>query len=146
MPWWGWVALGILFLGAELVGVGAAFYLVFVGAAAICIGLLGLGGLDLPIWGQYLAFAGLAIASMVLFRGKLYKKLRADVPGYRASPAGQVVQVEDDVAVGGHTRVSLRGTQWTAVNRGPGTIAAGSQARIVTRDGVELVIEGLSPG
>ena len=63
MPWWGWVTLGILLLGAELVGVDAAFYLMFVGAAAICIGILGLGGMDLPIWGQYLAFAALAITS-----------------------------------------------------------------------------------
>ncbi len=145
MPWWGWVTLGILLLGAELVGVDAAFYLVFVGAAAICIGMLGLGGMDMPIWGQYLAFAALAITSMVLFREKLYVRLRGSVPGFRDSRAGRVVKVTEDVAEDGRTRVSLRGTQWTAVNRGPGPIAAGSAARIVETDGVELVIEGLPP-
>ena len=145
MPWWGWVTLGILMLAAELVGVDAAFYLVFVGAAAICIGILGLGGMDLPVWGQYLAFAALAITSMVLFREKLYNRLRGSVPGIHDSRVGRVVKVGEDVPEGGQTRVGLRGTEWTAVNRGPGTIAAGSEARIVKTDGVELVIQGLPP-
>lgn len=145
MPWWGWVTLGVLLMGAELTAVDAAFYLIFVGAAAICMGLLGLGGLDLPIWGQYLAFAVLAISSMVLFREKLYVKLRGGVPGFGDSYAGRVVKVGEDVPAGGQTRVSLRGTQWTAVNRGPGTIVAGSSVRIVAVEGVELIIEGLPP-
>ena len=146
MPWWGWVTLGILLLGAELVGVDAAFYLIFVGAAALCIGLLGLGGMDLPIWGQYLAFAALAITSMVLFREKLYVRLRGSVPGFSATNAGGVVEVTEDVPEGGQTRVRLRGTHWTAVNRGAGTISAGSSARIVDTDGVDLIIERIPPG
>ena len=121
------------------------FYLVFVGVAAICMGVLALGGMDLPIWGQYLAFAALAVTSMVLFREKLYVRLRGSVPGFPDSRSGRVVKVTEDVPQGGQTRVSLRGTQWTAVNRGPGSIAAGSSARIVETDGVELVIEGLPP-
>ena len=143
MPWWGWITLGILLMGAELVAVDAAFYLVFVGAAALCIGILGLGGMDLPVWGQYLSFAALAITSMVLFREKLYVKLRGSVPGFRDTRVGRTVTVDEDVPEGGETRVALRGTQWTAVNRGPGAIAAGSGARIVKTDGVELVIESL---
>ena len=146
MPWWGWVTLGILLMGAELVAVDAAFYLIFVGAAALFIGMLALGGVDLPIWGQYLAFAALAITSMVLFREKLYVKLRGSVPGFQDTRSGRVVQVTEDVPQGGQTRVNLRGTQWTAVNRGPATIAAGSSARVVETDGVELMIEGLPPG
>ena len=145
MPWWGWITLGIGLLGAELIGVDAAFYLAFLGLAAVCIGILGLGGIDLPIWGQYLAFAVLAIASMVLFREKLYVRLRGGVPGFRDSPVGRVVKVEEDVPGGGQTRVGLRGTHWTAVNGGPGVIAAGASARIVESDGVELVIEGVPP-
>ena len=145
MPWWGWITLGILLAGAELVAVDAAFYLVFVGAAALCIGILALGGMDLPVWGQFLAFGALAIALMVLFRKKLYVRLRGGVPGFPEANAGRVVEVTEDVPEGGQTRVGLRGTQWTAVNRGPGAINAGSSARIVETDGVELIIEGLPP-
>ena len=145
MPWGGWIIMGILLMGAELTAVDAAFYLLFVGAAAIIMGLLGLGGLELPVWGQYLAFAVLSIGSMVLFRERLYVKLRGGVPGIRESHAGRILQVHEEVPQGGETRVALRGTQWTAVNRGQETIAAGSRVRIVAVEGVELIIEGLPP-
>ena len=35
MPWWGWMIIGALMLGSELLGVDAAFYLVFIGVAAM---------------------------------------------------------------------------------------------------------------
>ena len=40
MNWWGWVIVGAIFLGAELTWVSAQFYLVFVGVAALCVGLV----------------------------------------------------------------------------------------------------------
>ena len=47
MPWWGWMIFGALLLGAELLGVDAGFYLVFIGLAAALTGLLELAGLGL---------------------------------------------------------------------------------------------------
>ena len=76
MPWWGWVSMGIILMGVELTAVDAAFYLIFVGAAAVCVGLVGLAGVDLPVWGQLLGFAILAVAFMVMFRGRLYDRIR----------------------------------------------------------------------
>jgi len=75
MSWWGWMIVGIVLVGAELM-TDAAFYLVFAGAAAILVGLLVVAGLGLPVWAQWVAFSVLAIASMVLFRRKLYDRLR----------------------------------------------------------------------
>ncbi|MYF12689.1 MAG: hypothetical protein F4229_17240 [Gammaproteobacteria bacterium] len=63
MPWWGWLTIGFGLMAAELLGIEAAYYLIFVGVAAILTGLAGLVGLELPIWGQWLAFSILAIAS-----------------------------------------------------------------------------------
>ena len=42
MNWWGWLIIGFVLMGAELTAVDAAFYLIFVGAAAILMGALGL--------------------------------------------------------------------------------------------------------
>ena len=95
--------------------------------------------------GQYLLFAALAVTAMVLFREKLYVKFRGGVPGFQDTFAGRVVTVKEDVPQGAQTRINLRGTQWTAVNGGSETIAAGSSARIVEADGLEFVIEGLPP-
>ena len=145
MVWWGWLIVGLLLMGAELGAVDAAFYLIFVGAAAICLGLVGLAGVTLPIWGQWLLFSVLAIASMVLFRQKLYNKLRAGAAGFGNTAVGTLVTVSENVPQGGQTRVGMRGSRWTAVNVGTAPIAAGADARVVKADGVDLRIEGL-PG
>ena len=145
MVWWGWLIVGLLLMGAELTAVDAAFYLIFVGAAAICLGLVGLAGVTLPIWGQWLLFSVLAIGSMVLFRQKLYARLRGGAAGFENTAVGALVTVSENVPQGGRTRVRLRGSQWTAVNVGTAAIAAGADARVVKADGVDLRIEGL-PG
>src|ERR1700722_12101289 len=44
MQWWGWVTVGAILLGSELTFVNAQFYLVFVGGAALIVGLLGFPG------------------------------------------------------------------------------------------------------
>ncbi len=144
MPWWGWVSIGIILMGLELTAVDAAFYLIFVGAAAVCVGIIGLAGVELPVWGQLLAFAVLAVASMVLFRGRLYDRIRGGLPGFEYKVAGRIVSVGEDVPRGGETRVILQGTQWTAVNVGTAPITAGARARVVGRDSVNLSIEGLA--
>ncbi len=144
MNWWGWLIVGFVLMGAELTAVDAAFYLIFVGAAAIFMGILGLAGLTLPVWGQWVLFSVLAVGSMVLFRRKLYDRLRGGAEGFDGSAAGAMVAVEEIVPPGGRTRVRLRGSQWTAVNVGPAPIAAGADARVVEADGLELKIEGSS--
>lgn len=35
MPWWGWIVIGALLLGAELMVIEAEFFLVFIGVAAL---------------------------------------------------------------------------------------------------------------
>ncbi len=144
MNWWGWLIIGFVLMGAELTAVDAAFYLIFVGAAAILMGILGLVGVSLPIWGQWVLFSVLAVGSMVLFRQKLYDRLRGGAAGFDGSAAGATVAVKEVVPPGGRTRVRLRGSQWTAVNVGAAPIAAGADARVVESDGLELRIEGLS--
>ena len=146
MAWWGWLIVGALLMGTELTAVDSAFYLIFVGAAAICLGIMGLGGFVLPVWGQWLLFSVLAIVSLVLFRRKLYEKLRGGLPEFQNTAVGAVVTVKENVPRGGQTRVRLRGTQWTAVNVGPAPITAEADARVVDADGVNIKIEGLARG
>ncbi len=139
MSWWGWLIVGIVLIGAELM-TDAAFYLIFAGAAAVLVGVLGLAGLGLPVWAQWVAFSVLAIALMVLFRQKLYDRLRGGLPELQHAAVGATVVVNEAVAPGGRTRVRLQGTDWNAVNAGQAPIAAGADARVVEADGVELRI------
>lgn len=145
MSWWGWLIVGIVLAGAELM-TDAAFYLVFAGAAALVVGLVGLAGVGLPVWAQWLAFSVLAVASMVLFRRKLYDRLRGGGAEFRHPAVGAAVEVDEEVAPGRRTRVRLQGTQWTAVNVGPDAMARGAGAVVVDTDGVTLeIVEAPSP-
>ena len=72
MPWWAWMVLGIGLLGVEMFVIDAQFYLVFIGLSAAVVGLLGLVGVDLPQWAQWLAFGVLAVVAMVGFRQRVY--------------------------------------------------------------------------
>ena len=95
MPWWGWMIIGALLLGSELLGVEAAFYLVFIGIAAMITGLIELAGAGLEVWVQWILFSVISVVLMVLFRKKLYAKLRGGGVGYEAGPAGEIVTVDE---------------------------------------------------
>lgn len=146
MPWWGWLIVGIVLIGIELTAADLAFYLVFIGAAAVVVGVLEAGGAGLPATGQWLLFAVLAVGTMLLFRERLYTRLRT-VPGFdnaAAGPAGTVA-IDEDVPPGGTTRVALRGTQWDARNIGATPIKAGERAQVVKTEGNMLGIASATP-
>ena len=143
MPWWGWMIIGALLLGSELLGVEAAFYLVFIGIAAMITGLVELAGADLEAWMQWILFSVIAIVLMVLFRRKLYAKLRGGGVGYEAGPAGEIVTVEKALEPGQSGRMSYRGTDWTVVNDSQQAFAAGQRVRIGRVDGLKLKLEAI---
>jgi len=80
MSWWSWMIGGAIMLGAELGFVNAQFYLVFVGSAALVVGLVSVATPTLASWAQWALFAILAIVSMVTFRSRLYRRLRGHLP------------------------------------------------------------------
>lgn len=132
--------LGAILLGAELFAIDAQFYLVFLGVSAATVGLLGLVGIVMPEWGQWVVFSALALISMFTFRKSLYSKIRGDAKGFTQTMLGKSITVEDGVEAGAETRVEHRGSDWTALNTGDSDIAAGSRAKIVKVDGVVLHI------
>jgi len=141
MPWWGWIIFGMLLLGSELFIVDVAFYLVFIGIAAAITGLVGLAGIELALWGQWLLFAALAIVSMVLFRERLYQKLKGGGADYKSGPAGEFLRLEERLAPGDSCRLTYRGTTWTILNRGSYVIEKGESAEIKKVEGLTLVLD-----
>ena len=144
MVWWAWIVIGGGLIALELTVADAAFYLVFIGVAAVLVGLGEAAGAELPIWFQWLAFAVLSVIGMVFFRKRLYAQLRPAAPGFDASPCGEYVAVAEDVAVGARTRIELRGSQWDAVNVGDADIAASMQAEVVAQRGMVLDIRAVA--
>ncbi len=138
MPWWGWVIIGALLLGAELFAVDAQFYLVFIGIAALVVGVGDAVGLDIPVWLQWLSFAALSILTMLTVRRQLYDKLRNRPLGVVHGNVGRSVSIPEALAPGKSCRAEYRGSTWTAVNVGASAIDAGAEARIEGVDGLTL--------
>lgn len=138
MPWWGWIVIGTLLFCAEMFTIDAQFYLIFIGAGAIIVGLTGLLGIDLPVWGQWLLFAALSVTSMVAFRRKLYDKIRGGVVPVSDSVVGGRIVLEQDLKPGATGRANYRGTTWTVFNIGDQQIPAGGSATIKAMDGLTL--------
>lgn len=142
MPWWAWLVLGIGLLGVEMFVIDAQFYLVFIGLSAAVVGLLGLAGIQLPEWVQWLVFSGLAIVAMLTFRRRLYEMTRG-----RIGVVDERLTVGDRVVIparlepGQSGRVDYRGSSWTARNTGSQAIEAGREAVIAAVDGLTLHVK-----
>ncbi len=140
MQWWAWITVGAILLGSELTFVNAQFYLVFVGGAALIVGLSDLAGVPLTDWLQWILFAVLAAVSLVGFRRRVYARLSQRLPAFNVGPAGETVILPQTLQPGGSCRLEHRGSSWSAVNGGQSTIPAGREVRIVRVDGLTLVV------
>ena len=95
MPWWGWITLGGLLLIAELVG-GGALYMLFVGVAAVLVGILVVLFPDLPLWSHWPIFAVLALGLLVGLRRHAHARINRS--GGFESITGEFALVIDEIA------------------------------------------------
>jgi membrane protein implicated in regulation of membrane protease activity len=142
MQWWAWIAVGAILLVLELTLIAADFYLVFLGVAALVIGIAALAGLLAAAWLQWLTFAVLAAFFMVTFRRWVYEKLRRKMPVVKAGPVGQTLVLPAELKPGESCRLEYCGSSWSAINGGASPIVAGARARIDRVDGLTLVVHG----
>ena len=140
MTWWAWMILGAFLFGAELFAIDAQFFLVFLGLSAALVGLLGVLGVSMPEYAQWLVFAALSLVSMLTFRKALYNKIHGNVPGFHEGLAGESLEITEDLEAGQTTRASFRGSKWTIVNEGAATLARGDRARIRRSEGLTLYV------
>jgi inner membrane protein len=141
MSWWGWIIAGAILLGAELAFVSAQFYLVFIGGAAIVVGMITAATPALPPWSQWAIFAVLALVSMVAFRSRVYQKLRGHAPQVHAGPpSGGEITLPTALAPGESCRVEHRGSSWTVRNDSDTPIPSGARARIASVHGLTLLV------
>ena len=141
MPWWGWIIFGALLLGSELLIVDAGFYLVFIGIAAALTGGIELAGIGLEPWLQWVVFSIVSLVMMVLFRRKLYDKLRGSGVGYETGPSGEIVTVEQTLQPGETGRLAYRGSEWTVVNNSDQVFKQGQHVQISSVEGLTLKLD-----
>ena len=139
MTWWGWVIAGAILLGAELLFVNAQFYLVFVGIAAILVGLTALA-VPLAEWLQWGLFAALAVLSMVTFRSRIYHRFHDATPPVETGPKGGLITLPAALAAGESCQAEYGGSYWTVRNDSQTPIPAGARARIVSVENLTLLV------
>jgi membrane protein implicated in regulation of membrane protease activity len=137
MPWWGWIVVGAVLLGAELFVVPTDFFLVFLGVAAFAVGGIGFVGIALPPWGQWATFGVVAALSLVCFRGWL----RTRWPGATRADdtlVGEIAVAREPLAAGASGQIELRGATWSVRNAGDVALAPGDRARVERVEGLTV--------
>ncbi len=139
MMWWGWVIAGAILFGAELTFVSAQFYLVFIGSAAIVVGLITAVTAP-PAWAQWALFAALSVVSMVAFRNRVYRKFHGEMPAVPSGPAGGVMTLGVALGAGASCQTEHGGTYWTVQNESSVPIPAGTRVRITSVRDLTLLV------
>lgn len=139
MSWWIWIVLGAILLGAEVI-IAADFWLVFFGASALVVGLVGAFGVALSAPFQWMSFAALAVLGLWLYRGPLKKRLGRVDREMGPELVGESAIARSDLKPGERGKVELRGTTWDARNEGADSIAEGKRCTVVHVDGLTLTV------
>jgi membrane protein implicated in regulation of membrane protease activity len=139
--WWHWLALGLVLIALELAASGG-FYIMFFGVAAIVISGLSLVGAGGPVWVQLLLFSVVSVVCLLFFRSPLIRWMKLDKGGADVdSLVGETAIAKQDIPAGEIGRVELRGTSWSARNRGTEALTTGRRCVVVAVDRLMLIIE-----
>ena len=141
MPWWSWIIVGAVLLGAETV-VSTEFYLVFLGAAALLVGLLELSGIEAPHWMQWLVFGALSVLSIIGFRQRVWARVNARTGKANTVLVGETAVIKEALNPGAVGAGELRGTHWSVQNVGETRLEAGARVVVVAVQGLVLHVSG----
>lgn len=139
---WSWWILGVVLLAAELAAPGV--FLIWIGAAAIVIGVLSLALWEAAFWTwhvQLLLFAVLSGAFALAGR-RFYssRNQETDEPNLNRrgeSLVGRTATLHEPIAEG-RGRIRLDDTWWSVM--GP-DLPAGTQVKVVAASGRDLTVE-----
>jgi membrane protein implicated in regulation of membrane protease activity len=138
MNWWSWMIFGVLLFAAEMFAVDAQFFLVFLGASAVAVGLVMMVGIELSPALQWTMFALMSVVFMFTVRRRLYAMLRGKAADVDTTGVGETLKIGEELGPGQSCRTEFRGTTWNAVNVAEVAIHAGDLAQIVTVVGLTL--------
>jgi membrane protein implicated in regulation of membrane protease activity len=146
IAWWHWFALGLILIALEMAAAGG-FYIIFFGIAAVIVGTLVLAGVGGSVWVQLLLFSILSVVSLLFFRSPMMRWLNLDRGGVDVdSLVGETAVAKEAIEPGAIGRVELRGTAWTARNRGRQPLTTGDRCVVVGVDRLTLFVEAEGAG
>ncbi len=139
MSWSFWVIFGLGLLVFEVLTPGG-FFTVFFGLAAFVVAVLArLGVLESGSF-QWLLFAVLGTVLIVALRPLLRRRFETNTPKVDQL-VGETAIALQDLDGNGRGKVELRGTSWTGVYSGAGSVVKGDRLRVTRVDGLSLLVE-----
>ncbi|MEO5760678.1 MAG: NfeD family protein [Vicinamibacteria bacterium] len=131
------VGLGLLVFEVLTPG---GFFTVFFAVAAFTVGLLVWMGFLESGAVQWLLFAVTGTVLIVALRPLVRKRLETDTPKVDQL-VGQTAIAMETLDANGRGKVELRGTTWSALYAGTGSILKGDRLRVTRVDGLSLLVE-----
>lgn len=139
MSWSFWLIFGLALLVFEILTPGG-FFTVFFGLAAFVVaGLVWMGVLDSGA-GQWLTFGVLGTVLILALRPLVRKRFETNTPKVDQL-IGQTAIAMETLDMNGRGKVELRGTSWSALYSGSGSVLKGDRLRVTKVDGLSLVVE-----
>jgi membrane protein implicated in regulation of membrane protease activity len=138
MIWWLWVVVGFVLMAAETLHM--ALFLIFLGMAAVLVGVLARFGMAGPDWMQWLMFSAISVISVVLFRRPLLQYLRINKHKDVDTMIGETAKALEAIEVNGRGKAELRGSPWNAVNVGDKPLDKGEACLVERVDGITIKV------
>lgn len=145
---WVWLAAGAILMASELAVPGLV--VVFLGLAAVLVGLGRWAGLWSSAMGSLTAWFVLSIGLLVVMRTLLARMMPGESSVQSseedADALGSIVEVTAEVNAAEPTgRVRYQGSTWPAISL-QGVIPAGTKARLLARENLAWVVEPADAG
>lgn len=137
--WLFWVVVTVVCLIMELTS--GDFYVTCFAIGAM-VGLV-VEAVGLPFWTQVLAFAAIAVLSLLFVRPHLVHLLSANAD-HRVSNAdalmGRIGRVSQTIVPGSYGRVQIDGDDWKAETPQSITLSEGMKVRVVGRESIIISV------
>lgn len=136
MAWWIWTLIGFFFLALEFVS--TTMHSAFFAAGAFLVALLVALHIGGPLWAQILVFTLFSLATLLLIRPIVVKKLRLSRTVVVDTMVGEQAVALEEIAASGLGRAEMRGSTWSARNIGETVLARGQRCTVERVEGLVL--------
>src|SRR5205807_6521985 len=136
MDWWIWTLAAFFFLALEFVT--TTMHSAFFAAGAFLVAILVAFHAGGPLWAQILTFTLFSLATLLIIRPIVIKKLKLSETKVVDTMIGERAVAMEDIAVAGLGKAEMRGSSWNARNVGAIPLVRGQHAIVEKVEGLVL--------
>ena len=136
MAGWIWTLIGFFFLALEFVS--TTMHSAFFSAGAFLVAILVALHIGGPLWVQILIFTLFSLATLLLIRPIVVRKLHLSRTVVVDTMVGEQAVALEEIAVSGVGKAEMRGSTWNARNIGETALARGQRCTVERVEGLML--------